>query len=166
MDYTSKEFLDKVIADYNGYFKTNFSTNGNEFQNYYKDLSAKVKHKEIDLLIVVGMFLTGFDAPTLNTLFVDKNLKFHGLIQAFSRTNLILNKVKENQIDIVIKEEKLREDSKRFIEKAIGKGYMEYADDELDRIIPPTSRRHGEREKKKESVLDKIRRLVEVFVGI
>ena len=397
MDYTSKEFLDKVIADYNGYFKTNFSTNGNEFQNYYKDLSAKVKHKEIDLLIVVGMFLTGFDAPTLNTLFVDKNLKFHGLIQAFSRTNRILNKVKtfgnivcfrdlekvtrdaiktfgdensvniileksyeeyihgftdketgtvikgyieicnelitkfpnpteivresdkkefamlfgellqaenirrnfdefenferiiserqmqdmksvyvdireeipnpdwydktdkeyidfsdiefqidllktdeinldyilalilekskdsddienlksevrrviisslgtrakeelimdfinvidlselkttddildsfynfaknekENQIDIVIKEEKLLEDSKRFIEKAIGKGYMEYAGDELDRIIPPTSRRHGEREKKKESVLDKIRRLVKVFVGI
>ena len=75
-------------------------------------------------------------------------------------------KEKENQIDIVIKEEKLREDSKRFIEKAIGKGYMEYAGDELDRIIPPTSRRHGEREKKKESVLDKIRRLVEVFVGI
>lgn len=94
IDYTSKEFLDKVIADYNGYFKTKFSTNGNEFQNYYKDLSAKVKHKEIDLLIVVGMFLTGFDAPTLNTLFVDKNLKFHGLIQAFSRTNRILNKVK------------------------------------------------------------------------
>lgn len=94
MDSTAKEFLDKVIADYNAYFKTNFSTNGNEFQNYYKDLSFKVKEKQIDLLIVVGMFLTGFDAPTLNTLFVDKNLRYHGLIQAFSRTNRILNKVK------------------------------------------------------------------------
>ena len=94
LDSTAKEFLEKVINDYNGYFKTNFSTNGNEFQNYYKDLSKKVKNKEIDLLIVVGMFLTGFDAPTLNTLFVDKNLRYHGLIQAFSRTNRILNKVK------------------------------------------------------------------------
>lgn len=94
MDSTAKEFLEKIIADYNGYFKTNFSTNGNEFQNYYKDLSLRVKDKQVDLLIVVGMFLTGFDAPTLNTLFVDKNLRYHGLIQAFSRTNRILNKVK------------------------------------------------------------------------
>ena len=94
MESTAKEFLDKVISDYNDYFKTNFSTNGSEFQNYYKDLSKKVKDKKIDILIVVGMFLTGFDAPTLNTLFVDKNLRYHGLIQAFSRTNRILNKVK------------------------------------------------------------------------
>ena len=94
MESTAKEFLDKVISDYNNYFKTNFSTNGSEFQNYYKDLSKKVKDKKIDILIVVGMFLTGFDAPTLNTLFVDKNLRYHGLIQAFSRTNRILNKVK------------------------------------------------------------------------
>ena len=94
MESTAKEFLDKVISNYNDYFKTNFSTNGNEFQNYYKDLSKKVKDKKIDILIVVGMFLTGFDAPTLNTLFVDKNLRYHGLIQAFSRTNRILNKVK------------------------------------------------------------------------
>lgn len=94
MDSTAKEFLDKVINDYNECFKTNFSTNGNEFQNYYKDLSQRVKDKEVDLLIVVGMFLTGFDAPTLNTLFVDKNLRYHGLIQAFSRTNRILNKLK------------------------------------------------------------------------
>ena len=94
MESTAKEFLDKVISDYNDYFKTNFSTNGNEFQNYYKDLSKKVKDKKIDILIVLGMFLTGFDAPTLNTLFVDKNLRYHGLIQAFSRTNRILNKVK------------------------------------------------------------------------
>lgn len=94
MDSTAREFLDKVIADYNGYFKSNFSTSGSEFQNYYKDLSLRVKDKQVDLLIVVGMFLTGFDAPTLNTLFVDKNLRYHGLIQAFSRTNRILNKVK------------------------------------------------------------------------
>ncbi|WP_335997400.1 type I restriction endonuclease subunit R [Fusobacterium polymorphum] len=397
MDSTAKEFLSIVIKDYNDYFKTNFSINGNEFQNYYKDLSLKVKNKEVDLLIVVGMFLTGFDAPTLNTLFVDKNLRFHGLIQAFSRTNRILNKVKtfgnivcfrdlekatqnaiktfgdENSVNIIleksyeeyihgftdeetgktikgyidicneiiakfpepteieletdkkefvelfgevlkaenilrnfdefenfekiisdrqmqdmksvyvdirenilsskrnevtdgenidfsdvefqidllktdeinldyilalilekskenddidslkaevcrvirsslgtrakeeliinfinktrlsdlrttddilesfysfakkekmnkinclVEEEKLKENSKYFIEKAIGKGYVEYAGDELDSIIPATSRRHGAREKKKESVLEKIRNIVEVFVGI
>lgn len=94
MDSTAKDFLEKVISDYNAHFKTNFDINGNGFQNYYKDLSFKVKDKQIDLVIVVGMFLTGFDAPTLNTLFVDKNLRYHGLIQAFSRTNRILNKVK------------------------------------------------------------------------
>ncbi|MFP5527931.1 type I restriction endonuclease subunit R [Peptococcus simiae] len=94
MDSSAKAFLDKAIADYNAYFKTNFSTQGADFQNYYRDLSARVKDKQVDLLIVVGMFLTGFDAPTLNTLFVDKNLRYHGLIQAFSRTNRILNKVK------------------------------------------------------------------------
>ncbi len=92
---TAKQFLDKVIDDYNNMFQTNFSTAGNEFQNYYKDLSQKVKNKEIDILIVVGMFLTGFDAPTMNTLFVDKNLRYHGLIQAYSRTNRILNSVKQ-----------------------------------------------------------------------
>ena len=94
MNSTAKEFLKKVIDDYNNVFKTNFTIDGQGFQNYYKDLSQKVKDKDIDLLIVVGMFLTGFDAPTLNTLFVDKNLRYHGLIQAFSRTNRILNKTK------------------------------------------------------------------------
>ena len=397
MESTAKEFLDKVITDYNSYFKTNYSTNGGEFQNYYQNLSLKVKEKQVDLLIVVGMFLTGFDAPTLNTLFVDKNLRYHGLIQAFSRTNRILNKVKtfgnivcfrdlekatqdaiktfgdENSVNIIleksyedyiygfqdeetgrvikgytdicneivskfpepteivleadkkefaelfgellkaenilrnfdefenfekiisdrqmqdmksvyvdiresvlnskrtekseeeqidfsdiefqidllktdeinldyilalilekskenddveslkaevrrvirsslgtrakeelimdfinstklselrntddilesfysfarkekdnkikglIEEERLKDDSSRFIEKAISKGYVEYAGDELDSIIPPTSRRGGAREKKKESVLEKIRKIVEVFVGI
>lgn len=395
MELTGKEFLDKVIEDFNGYFKTNYSTEGNDFQNYYKDLSLKVKNKEIDLLIVVGMFLTGFDAPTLNTLFVDKNLRYHGLIQAFSRTNRILNKVKtfgnivcfrdlekatqdaiktfgdensvniileksydsymngftdeetgkitrgyidiceeivakfpdpteivldadkkefaqlfgellksenilknfdefenfekiisdrlmqdmksvyvdirensrkhtsqdggtsidfsdvefqidllktdeinldyilalilekskenndieslkaevrrvirsslgtrakeglvmdfinhmrlselknkddilesfyafarkekEKNIDRIVEEEKLKDGSNRLIEKAISRGYVEYAGDELDGLIPPTSRRQGAREKKKESVLDKIRKIVEVFVGI
>ncbi|MDR0199821.1 MAG: type I restriction endonuclease subunit R [Streptococcaceae bacterium] len=94
LDQTAKEFLDGAIADYNATFHTNFSTNGNDFQNYYKDLSKRVEDKDVDLLIVVGMFLTGFNAPTLNTLFVDKNLRYHGLIQAFSRTNRILNKQK------------------------------------------------------------------------
>lgn len=94
MDISSKEFLSKAIADYNAMFRTSFSVDGNEFQNYYRDLAKRVKNKEVDLLIVVGMFLTGFDAPTLNTLFVDKNLRFHGLIQAYSRTNRIYDTTK------------------------------------------------------------------------
>ena len=94
MDVTAKEFLEKAIADYNAMFKTNFSLESQSFENYYRDLSNRMKNKEIDLLIVVGMFLTGFDAPTLNTLFVDKNLRYHGLMQAFSRTNRIYNSTK------------------------------------------------------------------------
>ena len=94
LDQSSREFLDFAIKEYNKKFKTNFSSEGNGFQDYYKDLSDKVKRREIDLLIVVNMFLTGFDATTLNTLWVDKNLKMHGLIQAYSRTNRILNSVK------------------------------------------------------------------------
>ena len=94
LDKSSREFLDFAIDEYNKKFKTNFSSEGKGFQDYYKDLSDKVKHREIDLLIVVNMFLTGFDATTLNTLWVDKNLKQHGLIQAYSRTNRILNSVK------------------------------------------------------------------------
>ncbi|MCD8028141.1 MAG: type I restriction endonuclease subunit R [Erysipelotrichaceae bacterium] len=94
LDQSSRDFLDMAINDYNTHFKTNFDTSSNGFQDYYKDLSDKVKKREVDLLIVVNMFLTGFDATTLNTLWVDKNLKMHGLIQAFSRTNRILNSVK------------------------------------------------------------------------
>jgi type I restriction enzyme R subunit len=94
LDSSAKEFLNAAINDYNVMFKTNFSTESNGFQNYYRDLSSRVKKQEIDLLIVVGMFLTGFDAPTLNTLFVDKNLRFHGLIQAYSRTNRIYDATK------------------------------------------------------------------------
>lgn len=94
LDQSSREFLDYAIDKYNKKFKTNFSSEGNGFQDYYKDLSDKVKKRQVDLLIVVNMFLTGFDATTLNTLWVDKNLKQHGLIQAFSRTNRILNSVK------------------------------------------------------------------------
>lgn len=93
-DKSSKEFLSACIDDYNTMFKTTYTINGNDFQNYYRDLSKRVKAREVDLLIVVGMFLTGFDAPTLNTLFVDKNLRYHGLIQAFSRTNRIYDATK------------------------------------------------------------------------
>ena len=94
LDQTSRDFLDSAIADYNRQFSTNFDTSSDKFQNYYKDVSQRVKARELDLLIVVNMFLTGFDATTLNTLWVDKNLRQHGLIQAFSRTNRILNSVK------------------------------------------------------------------------
>lgn len=95
MDQTSRAFLESVINDYNKNFDTNYDTSSDSFQNYYKDLSLRVKNREIDILIVVNMFLTGFDATTLNTLWVDKELRMHGLIQAFSRTNRILNSVKQ-----------------------------------------------------------------------
>ena len=94
MNSTAKEFLKSTIDDYNNYFATNYDVDGKSFQNYYRDLAKRVKNKDIDLLIVVGMFLTGFDAPMLNTLFVDKNLRYHGLIQAYSRTNRIYNSTK------------------------------------------------------------------------
>ncbi|EMK14191.1 type I site-specific deoxyribonuclease, HsdR family [Leptospira kirschneri serovar Bim str. 1051] len=94
MESTAKEFLRAAINDYNALFQTNFGVDSNKFQNYYRDLAKKVKNREIDLLIVVGMFLTGFDAPTLNTLFVDKNLRYHGLLQAYSRTNRIYDATK------------------------------------------------------------------------
>lgn len=94
LDRNSRDFLESAIQDYNTAFKTNYDTSSDKFQNYYKNLSERVKNREVDLLIVVNMFLTGFDATTLNTLWVDKNLKYHGLIQAFSRTNRILNTIK------------------------------------------------------------------------
>lgn len=94
LDQSSRDFLEAAIQDYNQMFHTNYDTSGEKFQNYYKDVSLRMKNKELDLLIVVNMFLTGFDATTLNTLWVDKNLKMHGLIQAFSRTNRILNSIK------------------------------------------------------------------------
>ena len=94
LDVASREFLERAIQDYNGMFATSFDTSAERFQNYYKDLSLRLKRREIDLVIVVNMFLTGFDATTLNTLWVDKNLRAHGLIQAYSRTNRILNSVK------------------------------------------------------------------------
>ena len=94
LDGSSRDFLEMAIKDYNAEFKTNYDTSSDKFQNYYKDVSLRMKNREIDLLIVVNMFLTGFDATTLNTLWVDKNLKSHGLIQAYSRTNRILNSIK------------------------------------------------------------------------
>ena len=94
MNSSAKEFLSAAISDYNSFFKTNFNVDSKGFENYYRDLAKRVKSKEIDLLIVVGMFLTGFDAPTLNTLFVDKNLRYHGLLQAYSRTNRIYDATK------------------------------------------------------------------------
>lgn len=94
MNSSAKEFLNSAINDYNTYFRTNFSVDSKGFQNYYRDLAKRVQSRDIDLLIVVGMFLTGFDAPTLNTLFVDKNLRYHGLMQAFSRTNRIYDATK------------------------------------------------------------------------
>lgn len=97
MNSSSKEFLAAAIADYNALFKTSYSVDSKSFQNYYRDLAKRVRNQEIDLLIVVGMFLTGFDAPALNTLFVDKNLRYHGLIQAYSRTNRILDAPKRSQ---------------------------------------------------------------------
>lgn len=164
LDLSSKEFLDKVISEYNQTFATNFSTAGNEFQNYYKDLSERVKKKEVDLLIVVGMFLTGFDAPTLNTLFVDKNLKYHGLIQAFSRTNRILNKVKtfgnivcfrdleentkeaikmfgdENSVNVIL-ERSYEDYMNGFINEETGKkseGYISLCNEILEKFPEPT----------------------------
>lgn len=94
LDKSSRDFLDSAIKDYNKTFSTNFDSSGDKFLNYYKDISQRMKKREIDLLIVVNMFLTGFDATTLNTLWVDKNLRQHGLLQAYSRTNRILNSVK------------------------------------------------------------------------
>ncbi len=113
LDKPSRDFLDEAIKDYNNYFGTSYDTSSEKFQNYYKDLSLRVKNREVDLLIVVNMFLTGFDATTLNTLWVDKRLRQHGLIQAFSRTNRILNSIKtfgnivcfrnlENQVNAAI----------------------------------------------------------------
>lgn len=94
LDLNSRDFLESAIGDYNKLFGTSYDTSSDKFQNYYKDVSMRVKNREIDILIVVNMFLTGFDATTLNTLWVDKNLRLHGLLQAYSRTNRILNSVK------------------------------------------------------------------------
>mgnify|MGYP000960206784 CR=1 FL=1 len=141
MPLSSKEFLSRAIDDYNQMFKTNFSTDGKEFQNYYRDLSKRVKSKEVDLLIVVGMFLTGFDAPTMNTLFVDKNLRYHGLIQAFSRTNRIFNKVKPfgNIVCFRDLEKATQEAIKTFgdtnkLEIILEKSFSEYMDGFVDQV--------------------------------
>ena len=94
LDSNSREFLESAINDYNKMFGTSYDTSADKFPNYYKDVSLRMKNREIDILIVVNMFLTGFDATTLNTLWVDKNLRYHGLLQSYSRTNRILNSIK------------------------------------------------------------------------
>ena len=164
MSTTAKQFLTNVVDDYNSFFQTNFTIDGNGFENYYKDLSSRVRNKEVDLLIVVGMFLTGFDAPTMNTLFVDKNLRYHGLIQAFSRTNRILNKMKafgnivcfrnlekatkdaiklfgdENSINVII-ERSYDEYINGFTDEDTGvvfKGYKELCEEIIEKFADPT----------------------------
>lgn len=114
LDLPSREFLENAISDYNKMFKTNYDTSSQNFQNYYRDVSHRMKNKQIDILIVVNMFLTGFDATTLNTLWVDKKLKMHGLIQAFSRTNRILNSIKTYG-NIVCFREELQEETEKAI---------------------------------------------------
>lgn len=164
MSTTAKQFLTNVVDDYNSFFQTNFTIDGNGFENYYKDLSSRVRNKEVDLLIVVGMFLTGFDAPTMNTLFVDKNLRYHGLIQAFSRTNRILNKMKafgnivcfrnlekatkdaiklfgdENSINVII-ERSYNDYINGFTDEDTGvvfKGYKELCEEIIEKFPDPT----------------------------
>ncbi len=135
MNSSAKEFLSAAINDYNGFFKTNFGVDSNSFQNYYRDLAKRVKSKEIDLIIVVGMFLTGFDAPTLNTLFVDKNLRYHGLMQAYSRTNRIYDATKTVGNIVTFRDlQKVTADAvtlfggKDSINVVLEKSYKEYMD--------------------------------------
>lgn len=146
LDKSSRDFLEDSIKDYNKMFKTNYDTSSDKFQNYYKDVSLRMKNKELDLLIVVNMFLTGFDATTLNTLWVDKNLKQHGLIQAFSRTNRILNSVKRFGNIVCFRNLQKRTDDAvaLFGDKEAGgicllKGYKDYyngyVDDEGNRKV-------------------------------
>jgi len=113
IDKTSREFLDKAIADYNKTFNTNFDTSSEKFQNYYKDVSKNMKNRELDILIVVNMFITGFDAPTLNTIWIDRELRLHGLMQTFSRTNRILNTIKTHGNIVCFRD--LREEVDRSI---------------------------------------------------
>ncbi|WP_459958479.1 type I restriction endonuclease subunit R, partial [Mycobacterium avium] len=141
LDKPSRDFLEGAIQDYNAYFGTSFDTSADKFQNYYKDLSLRLKNREIDVVIVVNMFLTGFDATTLNTLWVDKNLRAHGLIQAYSRTNRILNSVKTygNIISFRDLEEETNDAIALFGNKGAGgivllKPYAEYYDEYGDKV--------------------------------
>ncbi|MFI3322115.1 MAG: type I restriction endonuclease subunit R [Rikenellaceae bacterium] len=173
MNSSAKEFLNGVIANYNDMFGTSYGVDSNEFQNYYKDIAKRVKNREIDLVIVVGMFLTGFDAPTLNTLFVDKNLRYHGLIQAFSRTNRIFGSTKsfgnivtfrnleestkeaiklfgkENTKDVILEKsyKEYLEGFKDIITGEVRRGYIEVVD-ELSRRFPDPTNITSEQEKR------------------
>jgi type I restriction enzyme, R subunit len=178
MDSSAKEFLTKAIKDYNTIFKTSYGVESKEFQNYYRDLAKRVKSKEVDLIIVVGMFLTGFDAPTLNTLFVDKNLHFHGLMQAFSRTNRIYDATKtfgniitfrdlekatikaitlfgDKNTKNVVLEKSYKEYLDGFTDKATGdarRGYVEIVK-ELNEKFPNPDKIETEKDKKEFSKL-------------
>ena len=157
-DISSKEFLSGAISDYNRLFQTNFSINGNEFQNYYRDLAKRVKSGEVDLLIVVGMFLTGFDAPTLNTLFVDKNLRYHGLIQAFSRTNRIYNAIKTFENIVTFRDlEKATTDAIKLF------GKTETADILLERSYEDYMNGYIESGQEKKGYLEVVKELQERF---
>ena len=125
LDKADRDFLDAAIKDYNGMFNTSYGTSGDGFANYYKDVSKRMKEKDLDLLIVVDMFLTGFDAKTLNTLWVDKNLRYHGLLQAFSRTNRILNSVKQFGCIVCF----------RNLEEAVNKSLALFSDDKAGGIV-------------------------------
>ena len=178
MDTSAKEFLTAAINDYNALFKMNYGIDSKGFQDYYRDLAKRVKNKEVDLLIVVGMFLTGFDAPCLNTLFVDKNLRYHGLIQAYSRTNRIYNATKtfgnivtfrdleqatidaitlfgdSNTRDVVL-EKSYKEYLEGFTDIVTGKarrGYVEVIN-ELKEKFPNPEEIHTEKDKKEFSKL-------------
>jgi type I restriction enzyme R subunit len=173
MDSSAKEFLSSAVDDYNAMFKTNYGIDSNAFQNYYRDLAKRVKNQEVDLLIVVGMFLTGFDAPTLNTLFVDKNLRYHGLMQAYSRTNRIYNATKtfgnivtfrdleqatidaitlfgDNNTKNVVLEKSYKEYMDGFTDAATGdarRGYLEVVE-ELEKRFPNPDEVITEKDKK------------------
>ncbi len=147
LNLSAKEFLSRAIGDYNAMFNTSFSVEGQAFENYYRDLAKRIKDREIDLVIVVGMFLTGFDAPRLNTLFVDKNLRYHGLIQAYSRTNRIFDSTKTFGNIVTFRDlEKATIDAIKLFGDAntrhiiLEKSYKEYMDGFTDIITGNASR--------------------------
>jgi len=146
LDQGSREFLDAAVSDYNAVFGTSFDTSADKFQNYYKDLSQRLKNRELDLVIVVNMFLTGFDATTLNTLWVDKNLRSHGLIQAYSRTNRILNSVKTYGNIVSFRDlEQATNDALALFGNKDAKGIV---------LLKPYAEYYGEYEKKVAELID------------
>jgi type I restriction enzyme R subunit len=179
LDQSSRDFLEAAISDYNQMFHTNYSTDGDKFQNYYKDVSLRMKNKELDMLIVVNMFLTGFDATTLNTLWVDKNLKMHGLIQAFingiNDVDDIINEwldyvvnMREQELVIIIEQEHLKSDeTRRFLDNAFRDGEIKTIGTDIDKLLPPVSRfGSGNRANKKKIVVDRLKAYFEKFYGI
>lgn len=169
LDKSDRDFLESAIDDYNKMFGTSYDTSSDKFQNYYKDVSMRMKNREIDLLIVVNMFLTGFDATTLNTLWVDKNLRMQGLLQAFSRTNRILNAVKAfgnivcfrnlEELNKIIEEENLnKEETYKYVNNAFKNGYVQENGIQINKVLPPLPiiDPQKRRQKKRETVIQKI----------